>query len=121
METGKGNTLSQSVSEPDIRWAGESGRRYGYWIHPIDVQFRKIAGNVIFARQTETGEWTPLYIGETRDFDEGFAPPEREACARGQGATHVHVHFSSPSWQIRKAEEEDLIARWKPPCNEIGP
>ena len=108
------------MSQPDIRWEGESGRRYGYWIHPIDAQFRKIAGNVIFARKTDKGEWTPLYVGETRDFDEGLADPDKEDCARRHGATHAHVHFSSPSWQIRRAEKEDLVARWKPVCNSTS-
>lgn len=113
--------MSQRVSEPDIRWTGASGRRYGYWIYPIDAHFRKIAGNVVLARQNESGEWEPLYVGDTRDFDEGFADSDKEECARRHGATHVHVHFSSPSWQIRKAESEDIVAAWKPVCNVADP
>ena len=45
------------MSKPDIYWTGESGTKYGYWVYPIEAQFRKIAGNVIFAKQTEAGEW----------------------------------------------------------------
>jgi hypothetical protein len=104
------------MGEPDIRWTGESGKRYGYWIHPIEARFRKIAGNVIFAKKAENGEWLPLFIGETRNFDEGFADQEKETCAKRNGATHVHVHFSSPDAHIRKAEQVDLVAKWKPPC-----
>ena len=102
------------MSRPDIYWVGESGRKYGYWIHPIDSQFRKIAGNIIFAKQTENGEWVPLYIGEVRNFDEGLSPHEMEVCAKKNGATHVHAHFSSPEAYVRKAEVADLIAQWQP-------
>ncbi len=109
--------MSQTESRPDIRWEGESGKRYGYWIHPLDAAFRKIAGNVVIAKQDETGEWVPLFAGQTRNFDEGFGDPESVACARKRGATHVHVHFSSPDERTRTAERDDLIARWNPVCN----
>ena len=102
------------MSKPDIYWVGESGRNYGYWIHPIDSQFRKIAGNVIFAKQTENGEWVPLYIGKVRNFDEELSHHEMEVCAKKNGATHVHAHFSSPEAYVRKAEVADLIAQWQP-------
>ena len=38
------------MSEPDIYWIGESGKKYGYWIHPLDAQFRKIAGKNLIKR-----------------------------------------------------------------------
>jgi hypothetical protein len=82
------------------------------------VKFRKIAGNTILAKQTETGEWIPLYIGQTRNFDEGLAEPEKTDCAKKNGATHVHVHFSSPDQPVREAEVADLVAKWKPLCND---
>jgi hypothetical protein len=105
------------MGEPDIHWIGESGTKYGYWIYPIEAKFRKIAGNVIFAKQTEAGEWIAVYIGQTRNFDEGMADQEMEACAKSNGATHAHVHFNSPDEHMRNAEMDDLVARWKPVCN----
>ncbi|MCF8062171.1 MAG: hypothetical protein K9M82_06620 [Deltaproteobacteria bacterium] len=110
--------MSQTESRPDVRWEGVSGRRYGYWIHPMDATFRKIAGNIILARQDGPERWIPLYVGETRNFDEGFADPGSIDCAARQGATHVHVHFSSPSKNVRTAERDDIVARWRPICNE---
>ena len=53
------------MSGPDIYWTGESGRKYGYWIYPIESEFRKIAGNTILAKKDEDGEWIPVYICET--------------------------------------------------------
>lgn len=105
------------MSQPDIYWIGESGTKYGYWIYPIEAQFRKIAGNVVFAKQMEAGEWIPVYIGQTRDFDEGMADHEMQACAKSNGATHAHVYFNSPDGHLRNAEMDDLVARWKPVCN----
>jgi hypothetical protein len=106
------------MSKADIYWTGASGKKYGYWIHAIDTEFRKIAGNSIFARPAENGEWVPVYIGQTRNFDVGLTDDaEKMACARQNGATHVHTHFSSPDEPIRRAEMEDLAAKWKPVCN----
>jgi hypothetical protein len=105
------------MSEPDIYWTGESGKHYGYWIYPLEAQFRKIAGNVIFAKQTDAQEWVPVYIGQTRSFDVGFADQSILACAKENGATHVHTHFSSPDEPVRSKEAADLIARWMPVCN----
>ena len=105
------------MNKAEIYWKGESGKSYGYWIHPIDARFRKIAGNVILARKTENTEWEPLYIGQVRNFDVGLAENDKFLCARNNGATHAHVHFSSPDRQIRKSEVSDLIARWNPVCN----
>lgn len=105
------------MSQPEIYWVGESGKEYGYYVHPLGAQFRKVAGNVIFAKKDESGQWMPVYIGQTRDFDEGLAERQKELCARKHGATHVHVHHSSPGRDVREAEVADLIARWKPVCN----
>jgi hypothetical protein len=75
------------MSQPDIYWTGQSGKNYGYWIHPIEASFRKIADR------------------------------ETENCAENNGATHAHVHFSSPGDAVRKAEVADLVAKWNPVCN----
>lgn len=39
------------MNPPDIYWTGASGKKYGYWIHPVNARFRKIAGNVVFAKK----------------------------------------------------------------------
>ena len=75
------------------------------------MKFRKIAGNVILAAQTKDGEWLPVYIGQIRNFDERFAVQDLVDCAKNNGVTHVHTHFSSPDEPIRTREANDLIAR----------
>ena len=59
----------RKMSEPDIYWIGESGKKYGYWIHPLDAQFRKIAGN------------RPGILG----FPAGYSTCLKNLIKRGQG------------------------------------
>ncbi len=105
------------METPNLTWEGASGRTYRYWVHPLEARFKKIAGNFIFARRLAEGAWEPLYIGEIRSFDDPLLRPGHRACVQEHGATHLHVHFSSPSPQMRQAERDDLIARWQPVCN----
>jgi len=101
-----------------IRWPGLSGKVYEYEIHIIGTSFKNEPGNYIFAKETTTGKWTPCYIGQTEDLNQRLGDHEKEACARRQGATHIHVHITQGGQSVRRAEEADLIRKWKPPCNE---
>jgi hypothetical protein len=106
-----------TVFEADIYWEGKSGSKYGYWIHPIGTSFFNKPGNYILAKRTGPGSWEPVYIGQASSLEGPFADPEKQTCARDNGATHVHVHTSSYSEASRKAEMSDLIEKWAPACN----
>jgi hypothetical protein len=99
-------------------WPGLSGVEYKYWIYPIGTAFTSAPGNYIFAKKTGTNAWTPVYIGQTGDFSERFENHHKMACIAANGATHIHVHPSSPDPAIRNSEESDIIARFGPPCND---
>ncbi len=103
----------------EIDWEGQSGKEYRYWAHRIGTQFLREPGNFIYAREVEPGRWEPLYIGQTPNLEERLASPEKEACAKQSGATHVHVHTTRRD-SARTAEEADLIAKWAPACNRDG-
>lgn len=103
---------------PTIKWPGLSGKEYQYWIYPMGSSFMKKPGNYIFAKESSPSHWTPCYIGQTENLDERLGDHEKEACAKRNGATHVHTHLTTGGESVRKAEEKDLIQRWKPPCNE---
>ncbi len=103
---------------PTIMWPGLSGREYKYWIHPIGASFKEEAGNYIFAKEAKPGYWTPCYIGQTENLEKRLGDHEKEACAKRNGATHIHAHTNPAGETTRKAEEKDLIQKWKPPCNE---
>ena len=108
----------QSAPSPFIRWPGQSGKEYQYEIHPIDTTFRPLPGNYIYAKQSEDGSWVPLYIAQTRDMHQRLEGHEKLQDATENGATHIHVNFSSGSQAARCTEERDLILLWKPVCNE---
>lgn len=103
---------------PTINWAGQSGKTYKHWIYPIGTPFAESPGNYVFARETKPGHWVPCYIGQTENLNQRLGNHEKEACAKRMGATHIHAHTNSGGETLRRAEEKDLIAKWKPPCNE---
>lgn len=101
-----------------IEWPGKSGRTYTHWIYPIGASFKAEAGNYVYAKSTPQG-WVPCYIGQTNNLQERLGNHEKEPCAKRNGATHVHVHLTATE-AARLAEEQDMIARWQPACNEVG-
>lgn len=103
---------------PTIMWPGQSGKQYNYYIYPIGRSFNDEPGNYIFAKESTPGRWSPCYVGQTENLDKRLGDHEQEACAKRNGATHIHAHLSSGGEAVRKAEEKDLIVKWKPPCND---
>ena len=105
------------MSKPEIYWPGASGVNYGYWIVPLNGNFRTDPGNYIFAKQVAQDRWVPVYVGQTSDLEGRLSYHEKEACALRHGATHIHAHVSTAGEDARLREEADLIERWQPPCN----
>lgn len=104
------------MPDPEISWEGQSGKEYLYWVHPIGTYFNNEPGNYIYAKEVEPGSWEALYIGHTDSLQHRL-DPEPEACAKRNGATHVHVHTNRTGALRRAAEQADLVAKWKPDCN----
>ena len=103
---------------PTINWEGKSGTKYNYWIYPFETTFNdKKGANYVFAQETTTGSYKPIYIGQTGDLSERFDNHHKMPCIKRNNATHIHVHLTS-SEQNRFAEETDLLQRWNTPCND---
>ena len=107
------------TSSDAVSWPGQSGTEYQYVVYPIDTAFPPIPGGYIYAQQSEDGQWIPLYIAQTRDMHQRLEGHEKLQDATEKGATHIHVNFSSTGQAARCSEEQDLILRWKPVCNEL--
>lgn len=103
---------------PTINWPGQSGKKYQYQIYPIGTSFKEEAGSYIYAKEASPEHWSPCYIGQTENLNQRLRNHEKEACAKKNGATHIHAHLNNKSEADRKAEEKDLIQKWKPPCND---
>ncbi|MBI2962799.1 MAG: hypothetical protein HYY35_03530 [Deltaproteobacteria bacterium] len=108
------------MADTEIYWDGQSGKEYPYWIHRIGTYFDDEPGNYIYAKEVEPGSWVALYIGHTPSLQDHLADAEKEACAKRNGATHVHVHTTPGGESRQAAEAADLIARWQPACNDRG-
>lgn len=106
------------MSEKTILWPGALGKKYEYRIYPIDTTFKDVPGNYIYAKETSSGTWTPIYIGETESLKDRLSNHEKMPCVKRNGGTHVHVHQSSSDAAVRRAEESDLLDKWDPPCNK---
>jgi len=101
-----------------IKWPGQFGTEYTYWIYPIETNFSEVPGNYIFAKETSPSKWSPVYIGQTKNLSDRLSNHEKEDCAKRNGAKHIHIHKTEGSEAAKLKEEKDLIVRWKPPCNE---
>ena len=77
-------------------WIGMNGLQYTYSVYSLDTQWNDVPGNYIFARM-DGSLWIPLYIGETGSF--------------------MSRLMSSPVKSVRVEEEQNLIRRYNPVCN----
>ena len=109
---------AETASSRFSNWAGESGTQYRYEIHPLDAQFQAVPANYIFAKQSEGETWMPVYIAQTRALNQRLEGHVSAQDAKAQGATHIHVHFSTTGQAARCAEEHDLVNHWHPVCND---
>ena len=103
-----------------VNWQGTSGTVYPYDVFQLNTSWNDVPGNYIFAKRNSSGNWVPLYIGETVSLKNRLTPlsgHENWPCASRNGATHIHAHSSSPSLATRRSEESDLISRFQPACN----
>lgn len=105
------------TTEPIIFWPGQSGAKYKYWISDLNSAFKESPGNYIFAKETQAGRFTPIYIGQTGNLRERIENHDQLPCIRRNEATHICSHTSSSDEETRRAEEDDLIQRWDPVCN----
>ncbi len=93
-------------------WVGDSGTEYSYFVHALPVNFDpNQSGNYIFSKKNDRGKWVPIYIGEGDLAERVNDNHHQAACIVRKGATHVHVHLNANK-ASRKAEEEDLLARY---------
>lgn len=78
-------------------WAGASGKKYEYEMHPIGTNWNDVPGNYIFAKVTSPNNWTAVYIGETESFKDRLPNHNELPCIRRNGGTHTHVHINRDS------------------------
>lgn len=103
-----------------IQWTGASTKSYAYDIHDLAASHKAVPANYVFARKLPDGTYTSVYAGQTGNISGRFDSHNKWPCIVRNGATHVCTHESSADERVRRAEEDDIIAKWKPPCNIQG-
>ena len=78
-----------------------------------------LPGVYVYARQEEDGQWTPLYIAQTRDMHQRLEGHEKLQDSLENGATHIHMHYCEAGQASRCTEERDLVNRWQPQFNTV--
>jgi len=105
------------MAEQTIQWDGKAGKTYKYWIYRIGQQLKAVPGNYVFAKETESNRFRPIYVGETANLSERFDNHHKMDCIKANGATHICAHVNETGEANRRAEEQDIIAKWNPVCN----
>ena len=99
---------------------GESGESYTYEVYDVEDDFPERVGNYIFVRD-DSDTWTPLYAGETGDLDDRLTStndPKHLMAIEEYDATHILINANSKKKSERLDEEDDIVAKYNPPCND---
>ena len=102
-----------------ITATAHNGNSYQYEPYKIGTNFKAIAGNYMFVYMANNGNWTILYIGETKDLSTRFGGHHKLPAAIKKGATHLLVRANNGGEAARKKEEKELIITYKPALNEV--
>jgi hypothetical protein len=98
--------------------AGASGVEYFYTPYLFDeTRWHADPANYAFAQLGEAGVWHVLYIGETENLLTRMRGHGQWVAAQRIGGTHVLVNLNAGGPRVRRVEERDLIARFKPVLN----
>ena len=106
------------AQQPTCKWTGHTRRSYVYHIYPIGTNFKAEPGNYIFAKEASAGKWAAVYVGQTGDLRERFDSHHKMPAIEKNGATHIHARINKGGKQARLFEESDLVANYRPPCND---
>lgn len=103
------------------RFSGQSGRKYDFYIHPIDQAFKNIAAVYAVTRRYKNNRGGVshdiLYVGETCDLSTRLATHPKRDCfiRRMANCICTHIDFDEES---RLAKKDDLIQQHHPNCND---
>lgn len=105
-----------TTSTTSITLRGKSGTSYDFDVYPWGQQFNPVGAVYVVLQTPADGI---IYVGQTGDLSERFEAHHKTACFQLHGRRYIGVHAES-SEQWRFAIEADLIANYRPPCNEQG-
>ncbi len=105
----------------DITYTGQSGTIYQFEIHSWDAPFDEVGAVYIITRRTVKpeggGTHVRIYIGQTADLSERFDNHHKISCFEQHNANCICIHVDDNE-NSRRTKEADLIAVYRPPCND---
>jgi len=97
---------------------GASGIEYFYTPYlSSEARWHADPANYAFGYPDEGGTWHILYVGETANLLSRMTGHSRWEAAQRLGATHLLVNLNAGGLRVRRVQERDLIARYRPVLN----
>jgi hypothetical protein len=98
--------------------AGASGIEYFYTPYLFtETAWHPDPANYAFGYLDEGGVWHIVYIGETANLLSRMRTHAQWQASQRLGSTHVLVNLNAEGQRIRRVQERDLIARYRPVLN----
>jgi len=105
-----------TTSSTRITLRGKSGMVYDFQVYPWGQEFRPVGGVYAVLQSESDGV---IYVGQTGDLSERFDAHHKAGCFARYGKRFIGVRVEGTESR-RLATEADLIANYRPPCNEQG-
>jgi hypothetical protein len=106
---------------PIVQWQGASGRWYAHSVFSLySIPDWIEACNYIFSAPRPDGLRSPLYVGESGEFDVRLGQHEKLPDVLRLGGTELHVHLGAATRQQRLDIETDLRRGQPAPLNRQG-
>jgi hypothetical protein len=97
---------------------GASGIEYFYTPYLFsDARWHSDPANYAFGFLDEAGVWQIVYVGETANLLSRMRLHGQWPAAQRLGCTQVLVNLNAGGLRVRRVQERDLIARYKPVLN----
>jgi hypothetical protein len=97
---------------------GASGIEYFYTPYLFaETAWHADPANYAFAHLDDTGAWQLVYIGETANLLARMRTHAQWQAAQRLGCTYVLVNLNAEGVRVRRVQERDLVARYRPVLN----
>ena len=101
-----------------ILLTGASGIEYFYTPYRVgETLWHRDPANYAFGFQDEGGSWRIVYVGETANLRSRMATHGQWPTAQRLGCGHVLVNLNPGGQRVRRVQEQDLIAAYRPALN----
>ncbi|GMR16307.1 MAG: hypothetical protein BMS9Abin31_0631 [Gammaproteobacteria bacterium] len=101
----------------NLTLTGASRRTFSFQAFPWGTKFNPSGAVYAILKQTPTGHYSVIYIGQTSDLSKRFENHHQQECFDRNGKSHIAVY--PVSGESRRFDiETDLLRSYKPVCND---